>query len=165
MTAANQLPMSSVLSFAYKLKKFGQLSSYEQLVVVQSFALLLLLAGCLKVFGLQKTQDYLVKVSPTVSSIEPSNERLKKAQIIARLVDRVAARLFPVGNCLKKSLTLWFMLRKQGIESQLRIGVRRDNDDQIQAHAWVECGEIILNDIKTVHSHYAVFEECFEGSI
>ena len=49
---------------------------------------------------------------------------------------------FDRGNrgeiCLRRALTMWWLLRRQGIESDLFFGVRRKNSGQFQAHAWLE---------------------------
>lgn len=41
------------------------------------------------------------------------------------------------GTCLANSLILWALLRKQGLNSTIRIGVRKRNG-AFEAHAWLE---------------------------
>ena len=41
------------------------------------------------------------------------------------------------GNCLKKSLAIWWLLARKNINVELKIGVK-NNDEKFQAHAWVE---------------------------
>ena len=60
-------------------------------------------------------------------------------------------------SCLAKSLTLWWLLGRQGITSRLRIGIRKQND-QLEAHAWVEREGVALNEPEERHHHYAAFE-------
>ena len=57
---------------------------------------------------------------------------------LARLVD-VAARfhLRPI-TCLPRSLALRALLRRHGVEADLLIGVRREEDGVLRAHAWIE---------------------------
>ncbi len=43
-------------------------------------------------------------------------------------------------TCLERSLVLWWLLQRDGIQSDLRIGVRKD-EGELKAHAWVEYGE------------------------
>ena len=58
----------------------------------------------------------------------------------------MAARHSPLHTtCLHRSLVLWWLLHRQGIESALRIGVRKQAG-QWQAHAWVEYEGIPLHD-------------------
>jgi len=61
-------------------------------------------------------------------------------------------------TCLEESLTLWYLLRGQGIPACLRIGVRKENE-KFEAHAWVEHGGEALNQDEAMHRHYAVFEQ------
>ena len=63
-------------------------------------------------------------------------------------------------TCLEESLGLWYLLRKQGIVSTLRIGVRKA-DGRFEAHAWVEYGGEALNQPEAAHTHYAAFEKEF----
>jgi hypothetical protein len=70
---------------------------------------------------------------------------------------RAAAR-YGIGqpNCLKVSLALWWLLARQGIASDLRVGVRKDGE-KLEAHAWVECGGVALNEPESPHQHFAAF--------
>jgi len=42
-------------------------------------------------------------------------------------------------------LALHQWLREEGLPSELRIGVRKD-DGELRAHAWVELGGLVVND-------------------
>ena len=71
---------------------------------------------------------------------------------------RAAARHCPYyTTCLPQSLTLWWLLRRQGIESDLRFGARKEAG-QMEAHAWVELGGIPLNDTLDVDQRFKPFE-------
>ena len=60
-------------------------------------------------------------------------------------------------NCLVRSMTLWCLLRRAGIEGELHIGARKEGE-RFQAHAWVELGGQVLNDGAEVHQHYSRFD-------
>lgn len=50
-----------------------------------------------------------------------------------------ASRICVVGStCLTRALAGQYLLRKAGIESNLCIGVMRDDQQNFQAHAWLE---------------------------
>ncbi|TIQ92401.1 MAG: lasso peptide biosynthesis B2 protein [Mesorhizobium sp.] len=83
-----------------------------------------------------------------------------QAQETARLVSIAAYRGSYSGNCLKRSMTLWFLLRRQGIEGELRIGTRKA-DGKFEAHAWVEYRGKVLNDTVDVGEHFVAFERNF----
>ena len=58
------------------------------------------------------------------------------------------------ANCLKQSLALWWLLRLTGIESALRIGVRK-GPVGVEAHAWIECRGPPLNDREDVSIRFS----------
>jgi hypothetical protein len=80
---------------------------------------------------------------------------IRRTLQLMRLVIRLAPHR---GNCLSQSLTLWWLLQCQGIESELRIGVRGAGD-QFQAHAWIEYQGTPLNEIQDVQSRFTTFAE------
>lgn len=66
---------------------------------------------------------------------------------------------FPfAGRCLARSLTLWFLLKRMGIKTDLRLGMRKEDGD-LKAHAWVEYkGKPITIDPE-VQQSYKMFAE------
>jgi hypothetical protein len=60
-------------------------------------------------------------------------------------------------SCLVVSLALWWLLARQGIASELRVGIRKDGGT-FEAHAWVECGGATLNEPEMNHRHFAAFD-------
>lgn len=66
--------------------------------------------------------------------------RSRREMDSARLASLVGAasrhHLWPM-TCLPRSLALQTLLRRHGIEADLRIGVRRE-DGELRAHAWIE---------------------------
>lgn len=86
----------------------------------------------------------------------PGPARNPVVDATARAVDR-AARCGPrQPSCLPRALTLWWLLRRQGIAAELRIGARRVAD-RLEAHAWVECDGRVLNDHADIHDRFAAF--------
>lgn len=79
-----------------------------------------------------------------------------------RAVDR-AARLGPrPPTCLPRALTLWWLLRRQGLAAELRIGTRRAAD-RLEAHAWVECEGRVLDDRADIRDRFAAFDEAMDA--
>jgi hypothetical protein len=54
-----------------------------------------------------------------------------------RMLDAAVAHVPGSSTCLARSLVLWTMLRRQGIDSEIVIGVR-PGGAPLDAHAWVE---------------------------
>lgn len=86
---------------------------------------------------------------------QPSDEDIST---LARLINAVGNRKLVNANCLAKSLTLWWMLRRQGVSSDLRIGVKTAHD-HLQAHAWLELNGAVLNDSLDNISNFECFGE------
>jgi hypothetical protein len=148
-----------LLSLRQKWSTLWQMSWGDRWVAAQSFVLLPAIALSLSLVGLPTTQRYLAQLSPVVKTT--TEVQMTKALGMAHSVNRAANHSPLWGNCLKRSLTLWFLLRRQGIESDLCIGVDLQ-DGQFQAHAWIEYSSHILNDQPTVHQQFKAFEKPFE---
>lgn len=64
---------------------------------------------------------------------------------LAELVEAAGRHHYRRMTCLTRSLALQALLRRQGVEADLRIGVRRE-DGRLQAHAWVEHAGVPLGE-------------------
>jgi hypothetical protein len=138
-------------------RKFLGLTWPEQRLLVQAFIVLPMLAVALRSMGLRRTQAILTRMAPPLRSPEVRPEvRDPRARRTSRLV-AVAAEHGPYrANCLKRSLALWWLLRRQGIASELHIGIRKSVRG-IEAHAWVEHSGRPLNDRADIIREYAPF--------
>jgi hypothetical protein len=76
-----------------------------------------------------------------------------RARQIARIV-AMASRHTPNANsCLHRSLALWWVLGRRGLDSHLKMGARL-NDGRLDAHAWVEHSGLVINDDPEVIGGY-----------
>jgi len=124
----------------------------ERRVLAEALLLLGLAAASLKVLGLKRTRAILARWIPggPASSLDAAS--------VARLV-KAAARHGPVrAKCLSTAVTLESLLRRHGIEGELRLGVRKHRG-RFEAHAWVEHRAVALMESPEVHSRYAAFAE------
>jgi hypothetical protein len=121
-----------------RFRTFRRWSHAERGVACTALAMLPLAALGLRWLGLRRTQALLVRPPRGRGGDAPGD--LAQAQALARIV-AAAARHGPYrARCLATALTLRSILRRRGIESSLRFGVRR-GPRGIEAHAWVEhCG-------------------------
>lgn len=69
-------------------------------------------------------------------------------------VEVAAARPSRWAMCLQRSLALCLWMQRGGYQPCIRIGIRRDNP-QLDAHAWVELAEIVINDDPELSKTYA----------
>ena len=118
----------------------------------ESLMLMPLLALALKVTSFRRLLAILRTLSPMhqpalspARVAEANLVRLRRARHAAGIVNAVADRGPYRANCLKRSLALWWLLRRRGIASEVRIGVRT-GDSGFEAHAWIECDGVIIND-------------------
>ena len=73
----------------------------------------------------------------------PVKSDQQHAEKIARFVS-AASRFVPEASCLTQALAGESLRRESDIEPSLHIGVKKDTDESIEAHAWLELGEIKL---------------------
>lgn len=122
----------------------------------------------LKIFGVQRWQTAMGSLArqgcdsslhnspgaePSTSAVEI---KTRAARQIARLVRAAANHGLYRANCLEQSLVLWCLLKRHGLESQIRFGARKE-EDELQAHAWVECLGTVLNEDRDVEQRYPAF--------
>ena len=82
---------------------------------------------------------------------------METARAAGRMVKIAGRRGVFKATCLPQSLVLWYLLRRQGISAELRIGVRKEMD-RLQGHAWVEVAESAINEDTDVARGFAVLD-------
>lgn len=83
--------------------------------------------------------------------------QFNEARAAAKMIEAASRHGVARGNCLSKSVALWWLLRRKGINAEFRIGARRAGEG-LEAHAWVELSGAILNDEDDVRKNFATFE-------
>lgn len=64
---------------------------------------------------------------------------------VAWAVRTTGHHLFPDRPCLPQALATRFLLSRLGVATDLRIGVRKSEPEDLRAHAWVEFdGEVLI---------------------
>ena len=139
-----------------QIRRFSALERPAREVFLRASVLLPLISISLKFRGFRKTKASLDRsLSLPCGSQNP--EAQARAVLTAQMVR--AAGHYGIGqpNCLMVSLALWWLLAGQGIASDLRVGVRKDGE-KFDAHAWVECGGVALNEPESRHQHFRAFD-------
>lgn len=113
----------------------------------------------LRLVGFRRWQGVLERLAPArpASSEVPSQLSLDRASRTARMVLAAERNALDRPNCLKRSLVLWWLLRRQRLAADLRIGARKQSG-RLEAHSWVEHCGVVLNDSDDVHEHFAPFD-------
>lgn len=142
-------------------RKFRALSGRKQRFLLAAFMLQPLLTLALRIWGFRPVYAFLHRTSPSPQPPMPSypsiGPTITELRGLARLVN-IAATHGPIrAACLVRSLALWWLLRRRGIGSELRIGVRK-NGGEFAAHAWVEYAGTVINDSPESIQRFAAFD-------
>jgi hypothetical protein len=155
----------------HRIDRFQALDAAERRLFIQAVILLPFTALSVRVFGIKPTLAWL-NSGASAKRQPAANVEQARAQAICtvHLVQKAIRHGPYAGNCLSQSLTLWRLLRHQGIMGDLRIGVQKSDAelagalDGFRAHAWVEYKGVVLNDRPDVGQRYAAFEQAFAPS-
>lgn len=55
------------------------------------------------------------------------------------------------SDCFPQALAASMLLQRQGIRSTIHFGVAREDDDQLQGHAWLMSGEFVVTGGSELH--------------
>jgi hypothetical protein len=135
------------------LRRWRALSLDERLTFLQALLLLPIAGLVLRLARYQSILSVLQRITPLKEWSSPA-EPLPEAQRMAAMVNAAAWRAPYEATCLRRSLLLWWLLRRRGLESSVRIGVRIEAG-AFYSHAWVEFEDTVLNDAPDVRTRYA----------
>jgi hypothetical protein len=142
-----------------KWRQFWGLTGPERRLFLLALALLPLNAAAVRLCGLRRWQAVLARLAPLQpkrpeSAADNQDNQIESARRLALIIGYAAYNSPFRANCLQRSLALWWALRRRGIESELRIGARREAG-QLKAHAWIERDGVPLNDLPDIRDEYA----------
>ena len=128
----------------------------------------LLLSNAIIITGLKVLRDILafktlIKLMNIVS--------IRKMRFIPRIsysreelawgVNLVSKYLLRDRPCLIQALVLWVQMKRRGYPASLKIGVKKDIESSLKAHAWVESSGAILIGNLTDLNDYKVFPSVY----
>ena len=139
-----------------RLSQFSALNPAQQRTLLIAWLWLPIFWLGLRVLGLRRLQAWLQRRSLAVQFA--SALALPEIQALGEAVN-IAARHSPFpATCLTRSLLLGWLLRRRSVGSELHIGVRL-TQGLLEAHAWVECEGVPVNDRPDVSAQFASFGE------
>lgn len=145
-----------------KLRQFNALERSAQKLFLRALAMLPVVSLSLKLRGLQATQAALQRIPSQGLPEQDLGDESRCIALTAHMVNAADRHGLVHPSCLAKSLTLWWLLARQGITSHLRIGIRKETE-KFEAHAWVEREGAALNEPEEQHRHYAAFDAAFSS--
>jgi hypothetical protein len=115
------------------LQRLSRLSRKDFLLAAEAAAIAVPIE-----IALRRTRlDTLVERLGRAERVEQSGAVAFDVERAARLVDAIAS-FYPLkATCLKKSLVLFRILRRRGVQVELRLGVAK-RDGEFMSHAWLE---------------------------
>lgn len=136
-------------SLGRRLALWRAMSARERRELARACVALPAFVLAVRLRGVSPFRDQLVPQSRAQAGADPA------ALHAATRAVRLAARILPLHtSCLARSLCLAWLLRRQGIACTVRIGARMV-DKRLDAHAWVECAGVPLNDDADVAQRFA----------
>lgn len=142
-----------------KWRRFRMRPPEDRALILRAALILPLTEIGLRAIGFQRCKQLAEKLffpALPLPTLPPALQR-EAALRVMRAVRSAELHGPAHPNCLERSMTLWWMLRREGVEGELHIGARKEAG-RFEAHAWVELDGQVLNDGAEVHEHYARFD-------
>ncbi len=126
-----------------RLRKFLLLPPSERGLLVSATVRLGAISLGLRLLPLQTLRRLMARVSRPFAPL--AGPDACSPDLIAWAVS-VASRYVPgAGTCLPQALATQILLERQGHAARLHIGIAKDHEKQLQAHAWVESqGRVVI---------------------
>jgi hypothetical protein len=126
------------------MRVFWSLTAANRSIIIEALVLPICITLAFRWFGVPRTQAMLrgwARAAKTGKTPE-YDLGIRYARRAQRIVKRNTGI---AGNCLVRSLTLWAILLRRGLPTDLRVGFRK-RDGQIEGHAWVEHNNVPVNE-------------------
>jgi transglutaminase superfamily protein len=133
-----------------RLSRLRSLSAAQWRVVLASLLLVPAVQTSLHLRGFTRTATALALRSRR----PPVPTAPDRARPAAEAVALVAGRSRFGARCLGRSLVLWFLLRRRGVDAELVIGAEPPRAGELFAHAWVEVAGEPVNDAADVRERF-----------
>ncbi|PZD71689.1 hypothetical protein C1752_04997 [Acaryochloris thomasi RCC1774] len=127
------------------LLKFVRLPARDRLLLLKAFILLGLVRLGLWQLPFKRLQQFLYKISHSPQALPVSSIGCGSIHKIVWAVD-VSSHLMPGHvKCLARALTTQVLMSRRGYMPDLRIGVAKDQNNCLEAHAWIELeGSVVI---------------------
>lgn len=136
-----------------ELQAFLSYPARDRLLLLQAWWLLLGLDLALRTLPFRRVQDWVEPSRWSKNNPAPGQAEVDIPHT-SDFLDRAARHhLYPM-TCLRRSLALQWLLSRQGLDTSLQFGVRRENG-RLQAHAWLEYQGQVIGDTRLSEEQYA----------
>lgn len=141
------------MSVTSKIRAYRRLSPSERAVAARAALALPAVALALRATRVAAVQQGMSR------SFLPPRADPQRTAVVCDLVTAVADRHPLPANCLHRSLTLWWLLGREGITSVVRFGVKpaAEKGATPDFHAWVEIEDVPVNDRLDIATEFIPF--------
>lgn len=135
-----------------KVSVARRMSWAERRLFVAVWIMLVGITISTKFAGFHRTRAALegTRLRPGSDTASDAPERVLAT---SRLVDAASRNTGLHHTCLHRSLTLWWLMRRRGVDVTLKLGARLCSDG-LEAHAWVEHAGFVVNDPEAAAGGY-----------
>ena len=133
------------------IHRFRERSWSERGAFVKATAGLLIIRTALFVLPFRRVVGFVERLAERKQHFGASRA---SAETMIWAVDAAGRRLFPEKPCLPQALAVLYGLRRRRLPAELRIGVARDSESGLLAHAWVDSeGKTVIGDLPTAGTY------------
>jgi len=126
---------------AFQFRKFRELTGRERVLLVQAAAWLVWIRLLLFILPFRHVRALVLHWS------KPRRARVLAHRIA--YVTNAAANRIPRTTCLPRALVAQMLLSRHSDRAELHIGVAKDSNGKLEAHAWVESGgQVVIGGIE-----------------
>jgi hypothetical protein len=133
------------MSLIHKLRVFRSLGASNRAVALEALALPVCIAVSFRMLGVARTQGLLRWWASEWKTKAPGTDNQAQIRNTRRGQQMIRRSTGVGGSCLVRSLTLWTMLLRRGVSTDLRVGFRKRNG-RTEGHAWVEYESAPINE-------------------
>ena len=125
--------------------RFFSLPARDRVLVAEAVVAVAAVRLALAVVRFQKLLMLMEKASVRFRARQL--EQRPPASRIVWAIDATTRRLPQCNSCLPRALAARFLLARWGYPAELSIGVAKNNDGELEAHAWVETlGKVVIGE-------------------
>ena len=134
-----------------RLHKFMRLSRADRRLLLETAFLVGAVRLGLWLLPFRTVASLLRRMVPAIP--RPKDQR-QDFIVRASQAVRVTSRMVPKATCLTQALATQVLVSRHGYEARLHIGVAKDGEERLEAHAWVVSnGRVVIGD-RVDLSHY-----------
>lgn len=137
------------MNLAWPLARWWALPARDRLLFASLLFALPLMSASLRLLGYRRTLALVEARSDMPARRTATTAERDRAHRLATLLS-IAGRRGLRATCLPQAMLLHLLLRRRGLDPQLKLGVRR-TDAQPDMHAWVELEGDSLDPLPSTH--------------